>query len=173
VNNLLKRLRGTVVNALVWGLGWSTAGFAVFVVLRLAGGLPDAVSWTEGLVLALRLGLIGGIAGAMFAGVIRLLYRGRRLSEISWVRFGIAAGVATGVFVPLFLQTMNLLSGDGLVPWRLVLDDGVWTAVFGAAAGGGTLRLAQHAALRGRRQGQLDPSESPERLEPAAEQDAR
>jgi hypothetical protein len=49
------------------------------------------------------------------------------------------------VFVPLFLQAMNLISGDGLVPWRLVLDDALWTAVFGGVVAGGSLRLAQRA----------------------------
>jgi hypothetical protein len=61
------------------------------------------------------------------------------------VRFGIAGGIATGVFVPLFLQAMNVISGDGMVPWRLVLDDALWTAVFGGVVAGGSLRLAQRA----------------------------
>jgi hypothetical protein len=53
--------------------------------------------------------------------------------------------VVTGVFVPLFLQLMNLISGDGLVPWHLVLDDGVWGAVFGGVVAAGSLKLAQRA----------------------------
>jgi len=47
--------------------------------------------------------------------------------------------------VPLFLQTMNVLSGDGPVAWGLVLDDAVWASVFGAAAAAGFLLLARRA----------------------------
>jgi hypothetical protein len=53
--------------------------------------------------------------------------------------------VITAVFVPLFLQTMNLLSDGHLVPWRLVLDDSLWTGVLGAVAAGGSLKLAQRS----------------------------
>lgn len=142
-HEIVRRLRGALGNALVWGAGWFVAGLALFATLRLVGVLPASVTWTEVLEYAVRAGIVGVAAGGAFSLVIGLLYRGRRLSEISWVRFGIAGGVVTGIFVPLFLQAMNLLSGDGLVPWELVLDDGVWTAAFGGVAAGGTLKLAQ------------------------------
>ena len=74
---------------------------------------------------------------------MKLLYRGKRLSEISWVRFGIGAAVLTGLFVPAFLQTMNLVSGGELVPWSLVFDDLVFSAVFGGVTAAGTMLLAQ------------------------------
>jgi hypothetical protein len=38
---------------------------------------------------------------------------------------------------------MNLLSGDGLVPWHLVADDLVLSAVFGGITAAGTMILAQ------------------------------
>jgi len=144
-DNRFRRLRGLVTNALVWGAGWSTLALVVFSTLRLTGIIPERVSWLEGLGLAARFGIVGGVAGAAFSAVIRLVYYGRRLRDINWVRFAIAGAVATGVFVPLFLQTMNVLTGDGLVPWRLVLDDALWTAVFGGVVAGGSLRLAQRA----------------------------
>jgi hypothetical protein len=70
------------------------------------------------------------------------------------------------VFVPLFLQAMNILSGDGMVPWRLVLDDAIWTAVFGGVVAGGTLKLAQRgeALAAGTVKDQLDGSDSLDRL---------
>ena len=135
--------RGAMGNALLWGVGWCLAGFLVFATLRLAGVTPRG-SLADGLGLAIRIGFWGGLAGAVFSSAIRLMYRGRRLSELSWVRFGIAGGLVTGTFVPLCLQLLNVLFGDGAIPWHLVLDDGVWTAVFGAAAAGSSLKLAQH-----------------------------
>jgi len=170
--DIWRRLRGALGNAFVWGVGWFTVGllaFAVFAVLRVVGILPSTFSWVEALGLAVRMGIVGAVAGGAFAGVIGLLYHGRRLSEISWVRFGIGGGVVTGLFVPLFLQTMNLLSGDGLVAWNLVLDDAVWTSVFGAVAAGGSLKLAQlaDALTSGKSPDHLDAPGGGNRLESA------
>jgi hypothetical protein len=164
-----RRLRAALRNALVWGGGWSALALAVFSILRLAGILPSG-SWVQGLGLAVRFGIVGFVAGGAFSGIMRLAYHGRRLRDIKWVRFGIAGGVVTGVFVPLFLQAMNLISGDGLVPWRLVLDDALWTAVFGGLVAGGSLKLAQRAdALTpGPSQDRLD---SVEAVDPLARRD--
>ena len=120
-DTIFRRLRGALGNALVWGVGWVTVGLALLATLRVVGVFT--FPWVELISFAIRLGIVGAVTGGAFAVVIRLLYHGRRLSEISWVRFGLGAAVVTGLFVPLFLQTMNLLSGDGLVPWELVLDD--------------------------------------------------
>ena len=65
------------------------------------------------------------------------------LSEISWLRFGIGGAVLAGLFVPSFLQTMNLLTGGGLVPWSLVFDDAVYSGLFGGITAAGTMILAQ------------------------------
>jgi hypothetical protein len=130
---------------LVWGGGWSAFALAVFSALRLVGVVPGSVSWVQGLGLAARFGVVGAVSGAAFSSIIGLAYRGKQLRDINWVRFGIAGAVVTGIFVPLFLQMMNLISGDGLVPWRLVLDDGLWGAVFGGVVAVGSIKLAQRA----------------------------
>ena len=171
VDMWFRRLRGLVRNALVWGAGWSAFSLAVFATLRLAGVFH--ASWTQGLGLAARFGIVGAVAGGAFSTIIRLVYHGRRLRDINWVRFGIAGAVVTGVFVPLFLQTMNVLTGDGLVPWRLVLDDALWTAVFGGVVAGGSLRLAQRAeaVAAGAGYDQLDHSDKADRLTAAEDQD--
>lgn len=143
MDTILRRLRGAIGNALVWGVGWFVAALAIVTALRLTGVLSP--SWRDVLFTATRVGVIGGVAGMAFSTVIRMLYHGRKLSEISWVRFGIGGGVVAGLFVPLFLQAMNILSGDGMVPWALVLDDIPLVTVLGAAAAGGSLKLAQRA----------------------------
>ena len=61
------------------------------------------------------------------------------------MRFAILGAVIGGAGVPLFLQTMNVLSGDGLIAWHLVLDDAVWAAPFGAAAAAASILLARRA----------------------------
>ena len=172
-DTIFRRLRGALGNALVWGAGWAgvaAAAGAVFAVLGAVGLLPP-VDWGEALSWAVRFGVVGFVAGGAFSGVVGLLYRGRRLSELSLPRFAVGGGVVTAVFVPLFLQTMNLLSGDGLVPWELVLDDSVWTGVLGAVVAGGSLKLARmadRALPRGGRE-PVEGAECPEPLSATAE----
>ncbi len=174
VDNKFRRLRGALGNALVWGGAWSIFAFAAFAILRLAG-IWESISWVKGLGVAIEFGVIGTIAGGAFSLVIGLAYRGRRLSEISWVRFGIGGAVVAGLFVPLFLQTMSLLTGGGLVPWNLVLDDGLWTAAFGGLAAACSLKLAQRGdtALRAGSLDQLERVEGLDRVTSAGEQDTR
>ena len=89
-DSTVRRLRGAFGNALVWGAGWFAAALAAFGALRVVGILT--VPWADVLVTASKAGIIGSVAGGAFSSVIRLLYHGRRLSEISWVRFGIGGG---------------------------------------------------------------------------------
>lgn len=144
-DSIFTRLRAALGNAVVWGAGWAALGLAAFAALKVTGNLPASVIWLDGLLIAARFGFMGGIVGGAFSAFVGLLYRGRRLAEISAVRFGIGGGMLAGVFVPAFLQTMNLLSGDGFVPMGLVLDDIPYAAVFGAIAAGGSLYLAKRA----------------------------
>jgi hypothetical protein len=142
---IIRRLRGAIRNALVWGACWSALSIPTYAILRVIGVIPGSMSWLNMIPLAAKFGVVGTIAGAAFSVVVSVFYRGRRLSEISWVRFGIAAGVVTALFVPAFLQTMNLISGSGLAPWADILDDIPATGLFGAIAAASSLRLAQFA----------------------------
>jgi hypothetical protein len=140
----MRRVRAVLRNALVWGAVWAAAPAAVFIGLRLTG-IAGSVSWHDGFGLAARFGIVGFVAGAAFSTVVGFAYRGRRLADMSWWRFGIAGGVVTAIFVPLFLQTMNLVTGGHIVPWHLVLDDSIWTGILGAVAAGGSLKFAQRS----------------------------
>lgn len=142
---IFRRLRGGIRNALVWGACWSALSIPTYTILRIIGIIPGTFSWLNVIPLAAKFGVVGTIAGAAFSVVVSVFYHGRRLSEISWVRFGIAAGVVTALFIPAFLQTMNLISGGGLAPWKDILDDVPATGLFGAIAAATSLRLAQFA----------------------------
>ena len=141
--NRLTRLRATFRNSLVWGVAWGTFGFAVATVMRLIDKIPFGYALLDGIGMGIRIGGVGAIAAAAFFGFISVVYRGKRLSEISWLRFGVRGAVVAGLFVPGLLQTMNLISGDGLVPWHLVFDDFVLSALFGGITAAGTMMLAQ------------------------------
>lgn len=142
-----RRIRGALGNAVVFAVGWSIAAFALWALLRQARVVPQ-ISLLSGIGIAIRFGVIGFITGAAFPSIMRLVYRGKRLSEISWVRFGIVGGIVTGLFVPAFMQTMNFLSGDGMVPFALIRGDILWTAALGGLAASLSLKLAQYADRR-------------------------
>ena len=138
-------IRGALGNAVLWGVAWGTLGLGAWTVLRVLGFLPADAGLRSAAFLAVRLGIAGFVAALAFAAVVRLTWRGRRLRDISWLKGGLLVGLVTGLAFPLFLQAMNLLSGDGLIAWSLVLDDGPFVGLLAALAAGATLKLAQRA----------------------------
>lgn len=140
--NRFRRLRATFRNSVVWGVVWGSLGSAVATVMRLIDKIPLGYAVLDGIGMGVRIGVMGAIAGAAFFAFISVAYRGKRLSEISWLRFGIGASIVVGLFVPALLQTLNFLSGE-LVPWHLLSDDLVLSAVFGGITAAGTMLLAQ------------------------------
>lgn len=138
-----RRIRAALGNSLVWGGAWGIVGFLLPLVLGVLGIFP--LDLMAALSLAGRFAVVGAVVGGAFSAFIASGVLGRTLSDISLLRFTLGGGVVAGIFVPLFLQLMNLLSGQGLVPWELVLDD-VWlSAVVGSLAAGGTLAAARAA----------------------------
>ena len=152
-DNRFRRLRGMLGTAVTWGAAWAAVGGAIVTAVALFDTNPGIESLIErlglamiaGIAWAIRFGIAGAVVGGVFSSVIRLSYRGRRLADISPLRFGMLGAVVGGVGVPLYLQTMNVLSGDGPIPWGLVLDDAPWAAAFGAAAAAGSILLARRA----------------------------
>lgn len=152
-DNRTRPFRAVLRNAVTWGAAWAAAGGAVVTVLSLFSPDPGVESLVErlgmalgaGVVWGVRFGIAGTAIGAAFSSVIRLTYRGRRLADINPLRFAMLGAVVGGVGVPLFLQAMNVLSGDGPIAWGLVLDDAPWATVFGAAAAAGSILLARRA----------------------------
>ena len=169
IDDALRRLRGTLGNALVFGTGGvalgatAAAGFAVLSALGIVPG--GGFGWVDAAFIATGLGIAGAVSGVGFSLVIGLLGRGRKITELSWLRFGLGGGLAAGVLVPLFLQALNLLSGDGLVPWELVLDDGLRMGVLGSLAAAGSIKVAQ-IAERARLRGSPEEDESLEGGDP-------
>lgn len=143
-----RRLLAVVRNAIVWGAGWFLVAVAVVTVLLLTGRAPPDATWFRAMGLAARVGVVGGMAGALFALATIVLYRGRRMREMSWVRFGLAGAVISGLGMPLVLQGLNILSGDGPVAWHLLTDDIPLLAILGGGAAAVWLKLAQRSDER-------------------------
>ena len=137
------RLRAMFKNAVVWGAGWGILGTAVAAVMRLNDNITPLIALLDGLGMGIRIGIVGGLAGAAFAAFISVAYRGQRISEISWKRFGLGGLVLGGLFVPTFIQTMSILTGGGLVPLTHIANDILYSALFGGITAAGTMKLAQ------------------------------
>jgi hypothetical protein len=139
-------LTGAVKNGIVWGVAWFVLAFVTILVLRTIGVVvPPSIGVLDAVGMAIRVGIVGGIAGGAFAAFISLLYRGRRLSEISWLRFGLGGALVAELFMLAFFAITNLAGGDGFPPLADILSDLVIAAVFGGIAAGGSMWLAQRA----------------------------
>ncbi len=155
-DSIFRRLRGALGNAVVWGAIWFATALAISSVLGLVEG---SFSWAETWRQAARIGVMGGLASAAFSTAIGLLYRGKRLSEISWVRFGLGGGAVAGVIVPLIMLVGRTVSGDGPLPLENWVTSALVAAAFGTVAAGGTMKLAQRVVA-------LPPGKGQDRLEP-------
>jgi hypothetical protein len=143
-----RRLRAIFKNAIVWGVAWGGLGTVVASLMRLNDNIPLLNAILDGIGMGIRIGIVGALTGAAFSTFISVAYRGKRLAEISAVRFGIGGAILAGVFVPTWMQTMNLLSGSGMVPWNLVTDDIIFSTVFGGITAAGTMFLAKRDEAR-------------------------
>ena len=139
-----RRVRGAIGNAVVWGGAWAASAMVVFGVLRVTGILSEG-HIGDAIFVAARFGVVGAIASVAFSSIVRLLYRGRRLSDISWIRFGIGGAVVGGVFVMGIIVVNKLVTGEPMVPIQSLLTNGLMAATFGGIAAAGSLRLAQRA----------------------------
>jgi MFS family permease len=167
-----RQLWASLRTGMTWGAAWAVAGGTITGVLALFDPNPGIESLPERIGMAIfagigwgiRFGIAGAVIGTMFSAAVRLTYMGRRLRDIHPARFALLGGIVGGVGVPLYLQMMNVLSGTGPIAWGLVTDDGIWAAVFGAAAAGGSILLARRADA-------LAPGAEPGTLDGAADLD--
>ena len=142
--NVRRLVTGAARNGVVWGVAWFALAFVTILVLRTIGVVvPASIGVLDAIGMAIRVGIVGGIAGGVFAAFIHLVYRGRRLSEISPVRFGLGGALVAELFMLAFFAVTNLAAGDGFPPLADILSDLVIAAVFGGIAAGGSMWLAQ------------------------------
>jgi hypothetical protein len=144
--SIRRRVVGAAKNGVVWGVAWFALAFVTILALRTLGVVvPASIGVLDAIGMAVRIGVVGGIAGGAFATFISLFYRGRRLSEINWVRFAIGGAIVAELFMLAFFAIANLASGDGFPALANILDDLIIAPVFGGIAAGASIWLAQRA----------------------------
>jgi hypothetical protein len=149
IKNIVWRLTGAAKNAVTWGVTWFGLSFVTILGLRTVGVVvPPEIGVLDAIGMAVRVGIVGGMAGGAFALCISLLYRGRRLSEINWVRFGLGGALVAELFMLALFAIGNLATGDAFPGLRDILSDLVIAGAFGGIAAGASMWLAQRAEAR-------------------------
>ena len=85
MNGFLKRVRGWLGNALVWGVSWSLVTIPVMGVLHLMG--LDYFPVGMATVIAKNLFAMGFVAGGTFSTYLGLAHRNKGLEELRPWRF--------------------------------------------------------------------------------------
>ena len=144
INNVLRRTRAVAANAVVWGGAWflGVIGLTAIAGIFSTNGRAD---WRESFELAAQGAVLFSVAGAVFSTFIIFAFRGRQLSKIRWLRFGIGGGIVSAIFLPTFISVARFMSGDNMLPLTKLLSTGLLGLIFGSIAAAGTLRLAQVA----------------------------
>ena len=138
----LRRARAIALNGLVWGGTWFLGVMTMATVANLVEGRGFQLDGWE---LAVPGGILFTVAGVAFSTVITFALRGRKLSELDWVRFGLGGGVVSFFFLPTLLSVLRALSGDEMLASTKLLGTGALGFMFGSVVAAGTLRLAQLA----------------------------
>jgi hypothetical protein len=138
-------VRAAFRNAVVWGAAWF-AGSMLFLTTRLLVGMaPPGIGMMDNVGMSIRVGIAGGLAGAAFASFLRVAFRGRKLAELNWVKFGIGGAIGATALILGLMVVPRLLMGEGPPPLSDISTD-IWIAlVFGGVTAAGSLRLAQMA----------------------------
>ncbi len=143
---VLRRLRGVLATAVLWGLTWLLPG--VILGIYRAVTLQIDIAMTAALWLrvlgtfAILWTLWGAVSGAGFAVTLALTERDRSFSDLSFPRFATlgAIGAVTRSAIFLAVVWLQMPFADVLLPVTFVLS---LSAVLGAACAMGTLALAR------------------------------
>ena len=138
----LRRLRAIALNGLFWGGAWF---IGVMTMATTANAIDGRGFLIDGWELAVPGGILFAGAGVAFSTVITLVLRGRKLSELNWMRFGLGGGVVSFLFLPTLVSVLRALSGDDMLGLTKLLGTGALGFMFGSVAAAGTLKLAQLA----------------------------
>lgn len=138
----VRRLRAIALNGLFWGGAWFVGVMTMATTANLIDGRGLLI---EGWELAVPGGILFAASGVAFSTVITLVLRGRTLSELSRLRFGLGGGVVSFLFLPTLISVLRALSGDEMLGLTKLLGTGSLGFLFGGVAAAGTLTLAQMA----------------------------
>lgn len=142
---ILRRLRGAIGNAVIWGLSWFTASLALLGTAQLVWGFSVDEPWKLVLYVAGNIGVTGFLTGVVFGGYLRLSYFERSLLNIRVYRFAMGGAVMAAICAPLVGLVARMAAGMPIVVADLLAGVPL-AAAMGALTAGATIRLAQGAS---------------------------
>jgi hypothetical protein len=143
MKSILRRLRGTVGNALLWAGAWLLAAFPVTAVLPfIIDVLPNFTYWVALTFLAPTFAVMGFISGSAFSFYLGIAGRDQRLNELSSGRVALGTGIAVGLLMAVFLVLFVALRGFPIAWVPTILTSSIVGGVAGVTALG-QVKIAQ------------------------------
>ena len=129
MRNWLRRIRGAIGMGLIWAAAWAAAGMVPRWVFGFNADVP----------FPLVFGVLGFIAGIIFAGLLALTERRRTFEQMSLPRYAAWGAVGGVLLSAVFTRVASLGAGDALaiVPTFVLAS---------AACASGSLAMARRVA---------------------------
>ena len=157
---ILRRLRGALGNALVWGGMWFGSTFALLLGPYFLGSGRTDLSWQVLRVLfeaSLLIGLVGFVTGSAFSAYVASAFRDRKIEDLSPARFALGGSLVPIPIILLLKMWLSAAMGDGWIFMSELVVPVTFAATLGALTGYGTAKLAQKAMSPGESQDELEP----------------
>lgn len=147
----MRRIRGVVVIAVLWGLAWAPIGLIAGIREYRAEtvtdfiGFPPLGSDLSSVLIQSTLAwvLAGTLAGGCFAAIISLVERRRPFHTLSWRRFAVF-GVLSVVMLMVVALVVLMISIHG-GEWFVNLGQLIGFLTLGAVSAAATLALARRS----------------------------
>ena len=157
MKNILRRLRGALGNALIWGGVWSGATFTVWAGSMILYNVPLSLGVLTGAIaFSAFQGAIGFVTGGAFSAYVAGTFRERRIEDLSPGRFALG-GALVAIPFALLLQiwTSSVLGFEWIFMSQLITP-ALSSAALGGLTGYGTAKLAQRELGPGARADELE-----------------
>lgn len=168
MKSILRWLRGTLGNALLWAGAWFLAAFPLTalapIIFKTTPGFTYLGAW---LFLAPTLAIMGFVSGGAFSLYLGTAGRNQRLHELSSGRVALGTGITVGVLMAVFLVLLVTLRGFPVAWLPMILASSITGAIGGVTALG-QVKIAQKGLTAGE-QGRDELASGEERLLPELE----
>jgi uncharacterized membrane protein (DUF485 family) len=149
MKSILRRLRGTVGNALLWAGAWFLAAFPVTAVLpSIIDVLPNFTYLGALTFLAPTLAVMGFVSGGAFSLYLGIAGRDRRINELNPGKVAFGTGVTVSLLMLVFLVLFVALRGFPVVWVPALLASAITGGIAGATALG-QVKIAQKSLSPG------------------------
>ena len=143
MNQVIRRIRGTIGNALTWGSVWFGATFLFATSVEVIFGRFNFMSILLG---SSVLGAVGALTGGAFSAYLAANFRRQRIDDLSPVGVAVGGGLVAALVTLVFIIAVTTVENSG---WPLLLGDLAFplgfSTILGGITGYSSVKLAQSA----------------------------